>query len=262
MRIGGLAAEGAHWGYEGEAGPAHWGDMDAANKVCAIGSQQSPIDIAGTDQGASFRTEDRLGQKSRYHRQQRPHHPAQHRARQHAQHRASDDFTLLQFHFHHPSEHQISGKDFPMEAHFVHRNATGSLAVVGVLMTAGKPTGVQARSPPPCRTHKAEPVKADTAHQSERLLPAQDTYYRYEGSLTTPPCSEVVEWLLLRDPIHVAEDDIDALRQALSDERAPGAEDGPAVRAKFLRPSIPPLKGEGLSVTHFWPRFPPAPSVV
>ncbi len=206
----GFAAEGAHhWGYEGATSPAHWGDLDAANRACGAGSQQSPIDISSVvkaqlprlkiawDKGADTIVNNghtiqinvapgstlKLGPNS---------------------------YTLLQFHFHHPSEHLIAGKRYPMEAHFVHRDAAGGLAVVGVLMTAGKANATFGKIAATMPAHHGAPAKADAAIDPRKLLPANRAYYRYEGSLTTPPCSEVVEWLLLREPIEVAKADIDA----------------------------------------------------
>jgi carbonic anhydrase len=205
----GFAAEGAHWSYEGANGPGHWGDIDAASKVCSAGSQQSPIDIAGAIKAqlpplqiAWSKKPDTIVNNG---------HTIQlNFARGNTLKVGSDSYELVQFHFHHPSEHTIAGKSSPMEAHFVHRDATGALAVVGVMMTAGKanPTfgKIIATMPP----KEGEPVKADAAIEPAKLLPAHLPYYRYAGSLTTPPCSEVVNWLLVREPIQVAKADIDA----------------------------------------------------
>jgi carbonic anhydrase len=121
-----------------------------------------------------------------------------------------DSYTLLQYHFHRPSEHLIGGKNFPMEVHFVHRNAVGGLAIVGARMTGGKSNAAFSKIVATMPAHEGAPVKADAAIDANKLLPAQLGYYRYSGSLTTPPCSEVVNWLLLRDPIQVAQADIDA----------------------------------------------------
>ena len=205
----GLAAEGAHWGYEGADGPAHWGDLDAASKVCGIGSQQSPIDIGGAVKAklpplkmAWHKGADTIVNNG---------HTIQLNAAPGSTLKVGNDsFALLQFHFHHPSEHTIAGKHYPMELHFVHRNAAGGLAVVGVLMTAGKPNATFAKIAATMPAHHGEPVKAAAGIDPNKLLPARHSYYRYEGSLTTPPCSEVVNWLLLREPIHVAQKDIDA----------------------------------------------------
>ena len=95
-----------------------------------------------------------------------------------------------------------------MEVHFVHAHSSGALAVVGALMVAGKPNRVFSKIVATMPTHEGETVEADPAVNPNQLLPARLTYYRYPGSLTTPPCSETVEWLLLTDPIQVADADI------------------------------------------------------
>lgn len=204
-----FTAEGAHWGYEGETGPAHWGGIDAASKVCSIGSQQSPIDITGAIKAqlpplkiAWSKKPDTIVNNG--HTIQLNFSPGN------TLKVGSDSYDLVQFHFHHPSEHTIAGKNSPMEVHFVYGNASGGLAVIGVMMTEGKanPTfGKIAATMPP---KQGEPVKADAAIDPAKLLPARLPYYRYSGSLTTPPCSEVVNWLLVREPVHVAKADIDA----------------------------------------------------
>jgi carbonic anhydrase len=203
----GIAAEGAHWSYEGENGPAKWGDLDAASKVCAIGSQQSPIDIETTiksqlpalkiDWASSADTIVNNG------------HTIQLNLAQGSTMTLGDvRYQLLQIHFHRPSEHLIRGKNFPMEAHCVHRAETGGLAVVGVLMKTGKPNAAFSRIVSTMPAKEGPAVKADARINPNALLPAKRGYYRYSGSLTTPPCAETVEWLLLTDPIQVAEADV------------------------------------------------------
>ena len=205
----GFAAEGAHWGYEGATGPDHWGDLDAASKVCSVGSQQSPVDISGAIKAqlaplkmAWSKKADTIVNNG-------------HTIQLNFEHGGTltvgkDSYTLLQYHFHHPSEHLIGGKSFPMEVHFVHRNGAGNLAVVGVLMTAGKANAAFGKIVATMPTHEGPAVKADAAIDPSNLLPRERAYYQYSGSLTTPPCSEVVNWLLLRAPIPVAKADIDA----------------------------------------------------
>ena len=196
----GVAAEGAHWSYGGTSGPDKWGDVDAANKVCSVGSQQSPIDIIGSIKAQLpplriewDKTADTIVNNG---------HTIQLNAGQgDTLSFGSGPYRLLQFHFHHPSEHSIGGKHFPMEAHFVHAHASGALAVVAVLMVAGKPNPVFSKIITTMPTHEGETVKADPTINPNRLLPARLAYYRYPGSLTTPPCSETVEWLLLTNPI-------------------------------------------------------------
>src|SRR5450756_2744807 len=204
----GIAAEGAHhWSYEGDTGPAKWGDLDAANKVCGIGSQQSPLDIGATIKSKRpalkinwARSADTIVNNG---------HTIQLNFAEGSTMTLGDvKYKLVQLHFHRPSEHLIGGKNFPMEAHFVHRAESGALAVVGVLMTTGKSNPAFHWIVSTMPAEEGPAVKADPRIDPHALLPARLGYYRYPGSLTTPPCSEIVEWLLLTSPIHVAEADI------------------------------------------------------
>lgn len=199
----------ADWSYEGAHGPAHWGDVDAASKVCSVGSQQSPIDI-----GATVRTSlPRLGfaWKKRVDTIVNNGHTIQvNVAEGSALAVGKERYQLVQFHFHRPSEHTVGGKSFPMEVHFVHQAPSGALGVVGVLMTTGRANPVFSRIVATMPREAGPAVKADAAIDPNRLLPARHGYYGYAGSLTTPPCSEVVSWMLLTDPITVASADVDA----------------------------------------------------
>jgi carbonic anhydrase len=200
-------AEGAHWSYEGHGGPTEWGDLDAANKVCAVGSQQSPIDIGATVKsrlpalGINWaKSADTILNNG---------HTIQLNFAEGSTLMLGDvRYKLLQVHFHRPSEHLIAGKNFPMEAHFVHRADSGALAVVGVLMATGKPNAGFSKITATMPAKEGPAVKADSTINPNALLPAKRDYYRYPGSLTTPPCAEIVEWLLLTDPIQVAEADV------------------------------------------------------
>ncbi len=205
----GFAAEGAHWSYEGATGPDHWGDLDAASKVCSVGSQQSSVDISGSIparlpplQMAWNKTADTIVNNG--HTIQLNYAPGN------ALKVGKDNYALLQFHFHRPSEHKIGGKSFPMEVHFVHGNAAGGLAVVGVLMSAGRANPAFSKIVKTMPMQEGPAAKADAGIDARSLLPVRHNYYRYAGSLTTPPCSEVVNWLLLHEPIQVAQADIDA----------------------------------------------------
>jgi carbonic anhydrase len=204
----GLAADGAHhWSYEGDGGPAKWGDLDAANKVCAVGSQQSPIDI-----GASIKSQlpplKIDWAKSADTIVNNGHTIQLNFAEGSALTLGNVKYKLVQVHFHRPSEHLIGGKNFPMEAHFVHRADGGGLAVVGVLMAAGKANAAFSQIAATMPAKEGEPVKADARINPNALLPARRGYYRYSGSLTTPPCAEVVEWLVLSTPVQVADADV------------------------------------------------------
>lgn len=204
----GFAAD-THWSYEGADGPDKWAGLDAANRVCSVGAQQSPIDIGETIKAQLMplkmswaRRADTIINNG---------HTIQVNFGEGSKLTApGGDYRLVQFHFHHPSEHLINGKTYPMEVHFVHANAAGGLAVVGALMETGKANAVLNKIVTTMPAKEGPAVKADAAINPNGLLPAKRTYYRYSGSLTTPPCSESVDWLLLIDPIQVAADDVAA----------------------------------------------------
>ena len=166
----GFAAD-AHWSYEGADGPAKWGDLDAANRACSVGIQQSPIDIGDDTIKAQLaplkmtwaKTADTIVNNG---------HTIQLNMGDSSVLAVGSggNYRLVQFHFHRPSEHTINGASFPMEVHFVHQNAAGALAVVGVLMTTGKPEqGLQHHRP-----DHAEPRRpageGRSEDRSQRLL--------------------------------------------------------------------------------------------
>src|SRR4029078_723110 len=159
-----LPAQGTQWSYEGAGGPAKWGDIDAANKACAVGLQQSPIDIDGAikSQLPSLklnwaRSPDTMVNNG---------HTIQLNFAEGSTLALGDvKYKLLQVHFHRPSEHMIGGKNFPMEAHFVHRNDAGGLAVVGVLMAEGKPNTAFGKIVKTMTPAGGPPGEADAAHR-------------------------------------------------------------------------------------------------
>ncbi len=197
----------AHWSYEGSDGPAKWGDLDAANRACSAGVQQSPIDIGETIR-AQLSPLRIIWDKRADTIVNNGHTIQLNIGETSVLGYGNANYRLLQFHFHHPSEHLIAGKSFRMEMHFVHANPAGSLAVIGVLMAAGRANAVFNKIVLTMPDKEGPAVMADRAINPNGLLPAARSYYRYSGSLTTPPCSETVDWLLLTEPIQVADADI------------------------------------------------------
>jgi carbonic anhydrase len=134
----------------------------------------------------------------------------------------TDSFSLLQFHFHSPSEHTINGSHFPMEMHLVHRAEDGRLAVIGVMIEEG---ARNAAFDPIWENLPAE--KGVERHledfkvEVDQLLPTSRTAYRYDGSLTTPPCSEGVRWFVMTSPIQLSKDQIDRFRQLIMGNNRP-----------------------------------------
>jgi carbonic anhydrase len=194
----------AHWGYEGPTGPEKWAEMDPANAVCKLGGAQSPIDLTNplrvaalaglqvdyastkvkvTNNGHTFQINADKGSSVKM---------------------EGKRFDLLQFHFHTPSEHTLDGKPFPLELHLVHQAADKNLAVIGVLLSEGTPNTVLGRFWE--RLPKA-PGEVDTGVSIDLkdLLPrATDDYFTYSGSLTTPPCTESVRWVVLKQPLQIS----------------------------------------------------------
>ncbi|ACA17099.1 Carbonate dehydratase [Methylobacterium sp. 4-46] len=204
----GFASEALHWSYSGPTGPEHWGELDHAAQVCSIGGQQSPIDIVASTRSDLPAVE--LAWNPLAGKVVNNGHTIQVDVASGGTMAVGPaHYDLLQFHFHAPSEHRIDGRSFPMEVHFVHRDAqSGSLGVLGVFVVAGRPNPAfkALMAARPEQPGSAVPVPPGT--DMTALLPAGRRYYAYEGSLTTPPCSETVDWRVCVDPIEVDAEDI------------------------------------------------------
>ena len=191
---------GAHWGYSGKTGPGHWGELQPAYAACKTGKKQSPVDITSPTGAKS-------GQLSFRYKGMPLHlinngHTIQIDLPLGGELRVgAATFELKQIHFHAPSEHTVGGKAFALEAHFVHAAEDDELAVVAVLFEDGAADStLQAILPRmPREVGRSLSLKGLT-FDGTRLLPARRTAYRYRGSLTTPPCTEGVQWIVLRDP--------------------------------------------------------------
>ena len=190
-----------HWGYEGDNGPEHWG---ANFPLCAKGKKQSPLNIVGPfekakDTIAVAYKEGPLKILNNGHTIQVNVEPGSKLTIN------KDEFDLLQFHFHRPSEEQIDGKNAAMVAHFVHKSAAGKLAVIGVLLNEGKDNAaiktLWANLPP---KEGEEYLPAKVKFNPSALMPASMSYYAYEGSLTTPPCTEGVSFYILKNAVDVS----------------------------------------------------------
>lgn len=124
-------------------------------------------------------------------------------------------FELKQFHFHAPSENLIKGKSYPLEGHLVHVNSKGEIAVVAVMYEAGKANTAltEAFRALPAKVGEIQPLSSSIS--AEQLLPKRRDYYRFSGSLTTPPCSEGVRWLVMKQPVEVSQTQIDAFKAVM-----------------------------------------------
>ena len=194
---------GTHWGYSGETGPAHWGDLKPAFNACKNGKQQSPINISHAEK-ANLPAIDFSYQGVPLDVVNNGHTIQVNYAAGSRITVAGKKYKLLQFHFHSPSEHEINGKPADMVAHLVHQAEDGQLGVIGVLMKKGSRNPLIEQIWKHMPHHEGEHSKAAIKVNVENLLPANRAYYQYSGSLTTPPCSEGVNWMVLKDPVEVS----------------------------------------------------------
>ncbi|MEZ4266511.1 MAG: carbonic anhydrase family protein [Myxococcota bacterium] len=213
---------GAHWSYEGEAGPENWGELAHAWGTCEEGTEQSPIDIDTATAPADFSSLSTTYGTSALNILNNGHTVQVNVDAGSTIDVAGKAYSLLQFHFHAGSEHTRDGAQAPIEMHMVHQAADKSLAVLGVFITEGSENdtlkGVFSNLPvtsTPVSTVDGETV--DVAG----LLPASLMGWSYAGSLTTPPCSEGVSWMVMSEDIEASKAQIDSFTSIFSDNFRP-----------------------------------------
>ena len=205
----------------GKNGPEKWGQLSDKYAVCESGDMQSPIDLAGanakgkvaldvnysagpltvSNKGLTVQADFAAGSSMTS---------------------GGTTYNLIQIHFHTPSEHAISGKRFPLTGHFVHATEGGKLGVLGVMFEEGAANAELAKILAAAPATKSEPsTVAGTMIDPNGMLPADKAVYRYMGSLTTPPCSEGVNWHVLRDPITASKSQIAAFEKLMGDSARP-----------------------------------------
>lgn len=197
-----------HWSYEGEGGPQAWGHLKPEFATCASGTRQSPIDIRDgirvdldpvqfDYRPSAFRVIDN------------GHTVQVNIAPGNTIEVMGRRYELLQFHFHRPSEERIEGRPFDMVAHLVHEGPQGRLAVVAVLLERGGAHPVVQAVWNNLPLEKGEEVPARAPIDLNQLLPKDSRYYTFMGSLTTPPCSEGVLWMVMQQPVAISAEQID-----------------------------------------------------
>lgn len=212
----------SEWSYRGKTGANFWGNLDPKFEACSLGQAQSPIDIessANSDIGSlELNYQDTPLKIVNNGRTIRVDY-------QPGSYLTLDDrrYELLQFHFHQPSEHLISGQALDMEAHLVHKDwTTGNLVVLAVLMTEGKINLALDRVWNKIPFGNDNEEVSDLIINASNLLPDSiDRYYRYQGSLTTPPCSEIVTWLILKQPVEISKLQIDRFLEIVGTNARP-----------------------------------------
>ncbi|WP_119395241.1 carbonic anhydrase [Salinibius halmophilus] len=204
-----LTAQAAEWGYHGDHSPEHWGEQfEACN-----GAKQSPVNLADFVDGnlPAIQFDYQVAGEQVINN---GHTVQVNFAPGNAIEVAGTTFELKQFHFHSPSENTLAGRLFPMEAHLVHASAEGELAVIGVFFDFGdaNPAIAKAWAQMPEEDGKATLVIGAMA---DALLPESRDYYAFDGSLTTPPCSEGVNWMVMKDTLTVSEAQVKQLLAAM-----------------------------------------------
>jgi carbonic anhydrase len=207
--VHGAGAAAAHWSYNGPAGPQTWGGLKPEFSLCGNGQRQSPIDIRG---GLAVDLEPVAFsyQASRFAVIDNGHTVQANVAPGNFIDLGGKRYELVQFHFHRPSEERIDGRQFEMSVHLVHRDEQGKLAVVAVLMDKGQqaqPAVQKVWNNLPLE--KGEENAARVALDIAELLPTDRRYFTYMGSLTTPPCSEGVQWVVMRQPVVMTAEQIE-----------------------------------------------------
>jgi carbonic anhydrase len=198
-----VAAEGVHWSYSGATGPEHWAELSEEFAACGIGLNQSPVDISDTV--ATNLDTLNFDYKSKAISIVNNGHTLQVNVSPGSWLYTGDEkYQLIQFHVHSPSEHRVNGELFPFAAHFVHQDASGALAVVGVLFRTGEWNENLAKLGAAATKEINQPVPLGLDLRDVELYTNHESYYRYSGSLTTPPCTEGVRWFVLKAIGHIA----------------------------------------------------------
>jgi carbonic anhydrase len=219
-----------HWSYEGDEGPERWADLSPEFATCRNGTEQSPIDLSGAVAIDDMELDRRIGETVLTGAQRATvmdivdnGHTIQ----------ITNDiplsirvegtpYELVQYHLHSPSEHTIDGEHAPLEVHFVHKSAAGELAVLGVLVEEGahdvmwEPLLSQLPNGPGDNRH-IENLDLDM----DELRPLPRRFYRYTGSLTTPPCSEGVRWVVMAEKRQISADQMNQIVARLHNNNRP-----------------------------------------
>ncbi|MGG8497298.1 carbonic anhydrase [Tenacibaculum sp. TC6] len=218
-----------HFEYEGELGPDHWANLCSGVWSDCAGNTQSPVNIVTSNTRENDDLDELyLGYKNSYvsilnngHTVQFTYSPGSY------SYLNGKKYELKQFHFHTESEHTVNGKHYPMEVHFVHKDVNSSnLAVVGVFFVEGRENKVLAQFMNTIPTHAGDTYDSNYIYNAKEFFRYSDEdtfeeYYTYGGSLTTPPCSEIVTWYVLKEPLQASASQIENIRNAEHENNRP-----------------------------------------
>jgi len=198
----------AHWGYEGKHSPLHWGEMKEEFAMCSKGKMQTPINIVPT-QDVDIQALDFQYHTDATNVVNNGHTVQVNIASGSTVIIDGAEYELKQFHFHTPSENNINGEEYPLEAHFVHATKEGDLAVVAVMFKMGEENPILAKIWSKFPLEQNKPVSIELSKTDiEGILPSNKEYYKFMGSLTTPPCSENVKWNVFKTTMSISKEQI------------------------------------------------------
>jgi len=198
----------AHWGYKGDVAPSHWSSLNENFAMCSKGNTQSPINITPSQDinldalGLNYDTQSSSVINNG--------HTVQVNIKKGSTLVIDGQaYELKQFHFHTPSENNINSKSYPLEAHFVHASKDGKLAVVAVMFEYGEENKVLNKiwSKFPLKLNHKEELEL-SASDIYSILPSNKDYYKFMGSLTTPPCSEGVKWNVFKTSVTISKEQV------------------------------------------------------
>lgn len=209
-----------NWSYSGSNGPENWHSLSPANTICRTGQQQSPINIEGTEPVIMHRL------VTDY--QVAPVHLRNERIVINMPYPKGSNlivgpkvFGLKGFTFRTPAEHAISGERHPMSIQFMHESLEGRRAIVEVLVKEGKANMAAQELWELMPLEPDQVMKRDKVLVNARdLMPSDKSYYRYMGSMTTPPCSEGISWYILKKPIEMSREQIALVRGIVGGDTA------------------------------------------
>ncbi|MBH2766609.1 carbonic anhydrase family protein [Serratia marcescens] len=205
----------SHWSYDGQTNPAHWDKLSPDFSLCGTGKNQSPIDIEGALNAnqsplhLSFKPQNEQKIVNNGHTIQ------VNTSGDNTLILDNDNFKLQQFHFHAPSENKIDGKQFPLEAHFVYKDRDGALTVLALMFKEGKSNAQLSQAWQQMPRKPGQVMKLSKPLDISSLLPNQLGFYRFSGSLTTPPCTEGVRWVVLKKAVSASAEQIKEFRSVM-----------------------------------------------
>ncbi|NPA46548.1 MAG: carbonic anhydrase family protein [Chlorobi bacterium] len=208
---------GVHWSHhKGHDGPENWKNLCDGFADCG-GQRQSPVDIdtKKVTESADLKAPGFHYGKTRT-RIINNGHTVQFDVDEGSTVKLNGkDYRLLQFHYHAPSEHTVNGRHYPLEVHFVHQHAGDDLAVIGIFFKEGKKNPLFEKY---LNKFPEKEGKYDSADLIDlmSLMPDDKSYYYYDGSLTTPPCTEIVSWYVMKQPLEASKDQIEKFSKILN----------------------------------------------